>query len=436
MGALPKARHARRTGPGLTTSMQPKTISRLRNVSACFPRNRGGISGIALVFLLAVLLAALFVAGAWPKWNATRTAQAEAARETLPSVMFVPAKRGNGKTDLNLPASIHALQETTIYARTSGYLRNRLVDIGDAVKAGQLLAEIEAPELDRELDQVRAARLQAMANRELSRITAERYASLLKQEAVSSQEADEKQGHYTARQADYVAADAVVRRLEQMKSFQRVVAPFSGTVTARNVEVGSLIQSGSSSAAGWLFKLSHTDTLRVQVSVPQSSMRRVQTGMSVDLVVPELGERVFAAKIVRNAGAFDPASRTMMIEMLVPNQQGPLVPGMYGQARLHLTDEAPALQVPVNALMVSGSGVQLATVDKDDLIHIRNVKIGRDLGKEVEILDGIAEHDRVVSNPRDSLADGMKVRAVEFQAHSDKKEPPKPATGTDAKPKS
>jgi RND family efflux transporter MFP subunit len=398
----------------------------------------GRVSGAGLIAGLVLVLAGLFAVGLWPKWHALKTAQAEAGKDDLPTVLYVAAKRGSAKADMTLPATLYAMQETTIYARTNGYLRRWLVDIGDGVKAGQVLAEIEAPELDRELDQAHASRAQVKANLDLARVTAERYAALLKEEAVSPQEVDEKQGLYAARNADYAAAEANLRRLEQMKSFQRVVAPFAGTITARNVEVGSLIQAGSASSSGWLFKLAQTDTIRVHAAVPQSSMRLVKPGMTVDLVVPELGEKAFAAKVMRNAGAFDPATRTMIVEMHVPNRGGPLLPGMYAQARLKLVNPEPSIQIPINALMVGGEGARVATVDASGVVQIKPVKVGRDLGKEVEIVAGLDENERVINNPRDSLANGTKVRATEMQAHNDKKEAPKPAGAPAAadKPKS
>jgi RND family efflux transporter MFP subunit len=387
-----------------------------------------------MVFVLACALAALFAIGLWPRWDALTTAQAESAREDIPAVIFVPAKRGAGKAELVLPANLLAFQEATLYARTNGYLKRWTVDIGDYVKTGQLLAEIETPELDRELEQAHAARSQIRAHLELARVTAERYAALVKDEAVSPQEADEKKGQHAVRQADLAAADANVRRLEQLKSFQRVTAPFPGTITARNVDVGSLIQAGSTSPSGWLYKLSQTDIIRVHVSVPQSSMRMIKPGMNVDVLVPELGDRTFGAKVVRSAGAFDAATRTMVVEMHIPNGHGPLLPGMYGQARLHLQNDKPNMQVPINAIMLGGGGARVAVVDKDEVIRIRPVKIGRDFGKEVEILDGLAEQERVVSNPRDSLVEGIKVRAVEFRPHGDKKDAPRSAAPADAKP--
>jgi RND family efflux transporter MFP subunit len=398
---------------------------------------RGGASGTALVVGLAVVLAVLFAIGMWPKWNALKVAQAEAGKDDLQTVAYVIAKRISPKSDLVLPASLFAMQDTVIYARINGYLKSWVVDIGDKVKAGQVLAEIEAPEVDRELDQAHATLAQAKANLELARTTSDRYAALLKDEAVSPQEVDEKRGVFEARRADYAAVEANLRRLQQMKSFQRVVAPFAGTITARNIDVGSLIQAGSASSTGWLYKLAQTDTIRVHTSVPQSNIRMIKPGMTVDLVVPELGEQTFPAKVVRSAGAFDASTRTMIVEMHVANKDGPLVPGMYAQAKMNLVNTEPNLQVPINALIIGGDGTRVATVDTGGVIHIKVVKLGRDFGKEVEILAGLADSDRVVNNPRDSLVEGLKVNASEMVTHhADKKEAPKPAAVATEKPKS
>jgi RND family efflux transporter MFP subunit len=397
---------------------------------------RGRVSGAALVIGLAAVLAGLFAIGLWPKWNALKAAQADAAKDDLQAVVYVLAKRGSKKADIVLPVSLYAMQEATLYARTNGYLKHWNVDIGDPVKAGQVLAEIEAPEVDRELDQARASLAQVKAHLGLARVTAERYAGLLKEDAVSPQEVDEKSGVHEARKADYAAAEANLRRLEQLKSFQRVTAPFSGTITARNVDVGSLIQAGSTSSSGWLFKLAQTDTIRAHASVPQSSMGMIKPGMTVDLVVPELGERVFPATVMRSAGAFDSATRTMVVEMHVPNHGGPLLPGMYAQAKINLVNAEPTLQIPINALMIGGEGTRVAVVDTSGVIHIKSVKVGRDFGKEVEILAGLTDNERVINNPRDSLLEGSKVRASEMQAHGDKKEAPKPAAAPTEKPKS
>jgi RND family efflux transporter MFP subunit len=394
-----------------------------------------GISSIALVLGLGVALVLLLLAGLWPRWHNVQTAQAEASRDSLPAALFIVAKRGKPKADLTLPASLLALQETTIHARTNGYVKRLLVDIGDRVKTGQLLAEIEAPEVDRELDQARAALGQVKASLELARVTSDRYAALLGDEAVSPQEVDERRGIHEARQADYAAAKANIRRLEQLRLFQHVTAPFAGTIVARNVEVGTLIQGGASSS-GWLFRLAQTDTIRVHVNVPQSSMRLIKPGSEGSLSVPELGSRTFAAKVVRSSGAFDSTTRTMVVEMHVPNHDGALLPGMYGQLRFALVNPEPSLQVPVNAVMIGGDGPRVATITAGDVVRIKPVKLGRDFGKEIEILEGLEENERVISNPRDNLAEGVKVRAVDLHALSEKSDGAKPASSSSPKPKS
>jgi RND family efflux transporter MFP subunit len=217
-----------------------------------------------------------------------------------------------------------------------------------------------------------------------------------------------------------------VQRLEQMRTYQRVVAPFPGTITARNVEVGSLIQAGSGSASGWLFKLAQTDTMRVQVSVPQNHSSLVKPGMSAELFVHELGSTAFPAKVARSAGAFDPATRTILVELNVPNQEGRLLPGMYGQVKFHLVNAAPNLVIPVTALIVGGDGLRVAVLDGNDAVHYKPVKVVRDLGKEVEIAEGLDEKERVINNPRDTLAEGQRVRAV-LQEKPAEKDAPKPA---------
>ncbi len=381
-------------------------------------RVRGGLLIVGLAAVLVVLLAV----GAWPRWNALREAQAQAGTEKAPKVAYVLAKRSSGGSDLGLPASVHAFQQATLYARTSGYVSRIHADIGDQVRVGQLLAEIDVPELDRELQQAQAARAQAKANLELARVTAGRYAALIGDEAVSPQEADEKRGLYDARRADLDAVDANLRRLEQLKAYQRVLAPFAGTVTERNVDVGMLIQAGSTSASGWLYKLAQTGTLRVHVNVPQSQLKMVQPGMSADLFIPGLSDQPFPAKVARVSGAFDNASRTMLVELHVPNSEGRILPGMYGQVRFKLVNLTPNLIIPVTALMITGDGLRVATVDAQDTVRVAAVEVGRDHGKQVEILKGLSENQRVINNPRDTLTDGVKVRPVPQEEDS-----PKPA---------
>jgi len=375
------------------------------------------------------LIAALFAIGLWPRWDAVGAAQADTSAQPAQTVVYVHAEPGKGRHELSLPASVRAFQEATLYARTNGYLRRWLVDIGDGVRAGQLLAEIEVPEAERELDEARARVQQVSAHLELARITAERYRNASRDEAVSPQELDEKLGAERVRQADLAAAKAHVQRLEQMRAYQRVTAPFSGTIVARNVEVGSLVQAGSAAANGWLFKLSQTDRMRVQANVPQNYARMIRPGMDAELMVRELGNDAFAGKVTRTAGAFDPATRTLVVELLVPNPGGRILPGMYGQVRFHVVDEHPNIVIPVTALIVGGDGLEVAVLDAKDTVRFRKVKVLRDLGKEVEVSEGLAVKERVINNPRDTLQAGQQVRAVlqEKAVEKDKKDGSKPA---------
>ncbi|MEO8040446.1 MAG: efflux RND transporter periplasmic adaptor subunit [Betaproteobacteria bacterium] len=381
------------------------------------------VSGGALVVLVVIAVSSREpVSAAAPVTN---------ARE-LPRVIFVNAHRGKASAEISLPASLQALQEATVYARTNGYIKRWLAEMGDQVKAGQVLAEIEAPELDHEIDQVRATQSQVKAQLDLARSTADRYRSLVKDEAVSPQEADEKIGALAAREADFAAAQARLRQLESMKAYQRVLAPFGGTVTARNVEVGSLVSAGSSSATPWLYKIAQSQTMRVFVSVPQSQMQAARIGSDAELTIPELGGKPIPVKVARNAGSFDPATRTLLVELRVANPDGRILPGMYGQVRFQIKYAEPPMLVPVNALMVGGEGLRLAVIDETDTVRIRTVKLGRDLGKEVEILEGLEDGERVVNNPRDEVPDGTRVRALVAATHGDKKKDDKPMPG--AKP--
>ncbi|MCW5626877.1 MAG: efflux RND transporter periplasmic adaptor subunit, partial [Burkholderiales bacterium] len=280
-----------------------------------------------------LLGAVLFTVGYGPHVSATAESTAASDAAALPLVVVVPARKGKDSADVSFPATLQALQEATLYARTAGYVKRWHAEMGDRVKAGQLLAELEAPELDRELDQARAASAQARAHLDLARTTAERYRGLVKQEAVSSQEADERIGALAAREADYAATQARIRQLDSMKAFQRVVAPFSGTVVARNLEVGSLVAAGNSASTPWLYKIVQSDTLRVLVSVPQSHVAAVKTGTEAELHIRELGGKPIVARVVRNAGAFDSATRTLLTELRVPNPDGRIFPGMYGQVK-------------------------------------------------------------------------------------------------------
>lgn len=346
-------------------------------------------------------------------------------------VTYVAVQRGKPETEVTLPASLIGLQEATLYARTNGYLRRWFVDLGDKVDAGQLIAEIETPEVDQELQQAEANLVHARVNLDLARATASRYQSLRGQEAVSEQDIDEKESALAARRADVKATEAQIRRLRQLKSFAQVKAPFAGNVVARNIEVGSLITAGSASANGWLFKIVQSNPIRAMVGVPQSQMGLVATGQSVDVLVRERPGKTYRGKVTRRAGALDPASRTLTVEVRVPNDEGELIPGMYAQARFGIQTGRPPLVVSGNALIVGGEGPRVALLDAGDVIRIQKVRLGRDYGKEVEIVEGLREGERIVMNPRDTLETGMKVKAI--PAPKPHEEAPKAPAGAPAK---
>ena len=391
------------------------------------PVLRGRYFAWVLAFVVIASLLAVGLAGRME----SSTAAAPAPSDT-PTVTFLYAERGKAKTDLTLNGSIQSVNEAMLYARTNGYLKNWLVDIGDKVKAGQLLAEIETPELDQELQEAQAKLAQIKVNLELARVTAERYQGLRGDDAVSPQEVDDKVGAYEARKADYAITQAQIKRLQELRGFQRVVAPFSGTVIARNAEKGQLVGAGSTNPNGWLFKIAQTDGLRIVVPVPQSYLRMVRATQTAEVLVREYPEKVFPAKVTRHAGALDAATRTMLVELRPEAASGELMPGMNCQVRFQLTNPAPSIVVPHNALLVGSEGTRVAVVDGGNTVRIRRIAIGRDFGKEVEVISGIAEKDRVIMNPRDTIEEGMKVNPVLAGEKKDAKPPEKSAE----KPKS
>lgn len=378
---------------------------------------------IVVWIVFTAIIAALFAVGYWPRVQADQSLRAEAQAEVIPRVVFAVAQRAKPIAGLTLPASVRPQRESTLYARANGYVKRLQVDIGDIVKQGQLLVEIEAPELEKELQQIAAQRAQIKTQLELTRITAERYHALLKTEAASPQEADEKKAAWDARKSDLAAADANIRRLQQMHSYLNVTAPFAGTIVARNVDVGALVQAGSASASGWLFKLVDSENLRVQVNVPQAQLPLLNAASKADLIIPELGQQGFPVEVRRNAGVFDAITRTMLVELSLANTEHKVSPGMYGQVQFHTKEASPPLVVPVSALVVASDGMRLAVIDAQDRIQLRSVKVGRDLGKELEILSGLKEGERVINNPRDSLSEGDKVQAVLQEKHEEKKSP-------------
>jgi RND family efflux transporter MFP subunit len=336
-------------------------------------------------------------------------------------VAVVRAKRADASQNVTFPGNVQAFVETPIYARTAGYLTKWYVDIGGRVTAGQLLALIDTPEVDQQLRQAEAAQLQAEANLDLAKTTAERWQNLLKSDGVSQQEVDQNASAYKARQADYQAAVANVDRLKYLQSFQRVTAPFAGVITARSVDIGALIANGNSQQ---LFKLAQIDVLRVYVNVPEPYGNDMRTGIPAELRVAEFVNRAFAGKIVRTAGAIDPASRTLLTEVDVPNPKSEIMPGAYAEVAFHLTGGAKPLIVPSNTLVFRSAGSQVAIVENNKA-RLRDVTIGRDFGASLEIVSGLKDSDDVILNPPDSLSDGQPV-AIQ-QSQPEQIQPPRAA---------
>jgi RND family efflux transporter MFP subunit len=373
----------------------------------------------------AVLIVIGTLAGLIPRSlhrNALRAETKELAIQTVSVVSPVPGKTAAG---LTLPAEAKALVEAPIYARTSGYLKRYLVDIGAQVKAGDLLAEIDTPELNQELAQSRAQLAQADAALVLARTTAARWADLVKTSSVSEQEAAEKKADLELKSATVEAARASVRRLEDLQSFERVTAPFAGTITARGTDVGQLVAASNGKE---LFRLAQTGTLRVYVRVPQAAAQGVALGQMAELTIPELPGRVFPAKVVRTSGAMSADSRTLLAELEVDNSRGEILAGTYVQVRLADAKLDPTSTLPANTLLFRAEGPQVGVVGADGKVELRAVTLGRDFGPTVEIVGGVGPTDRVILNPADSLVGGTIVRVAETTAEPAGKESPKALT--------
>ena len=334
----------------------------------------------------------------------------------IPIVRVVPLKRAPAAEEIVLPANVLAFTDAPIYARTNGYLKKWYADIGTRVKAGQLLAEIDTPEVDQQLRQARADLNTAEANLHLSQITADRYAGLLKTDSVSKQDADNAAGDYEAKKAIVKSGEANVQRLTELLSFQRIYAPFDGVITARNTDIGQLIDSGSSGGPGReLFHIASVKKLRAYVNVPQDYSRTAKPGLVADLTFPDLPGKRIPAKLVSTSDAIDPSSRTLLVQFEVDNSNGELLPGAYAALHLKLPAGSSSYIVPATSLMFRSEGLRLATVN-DNKAALLPVTIGRDFGTEVEIISGLTGNESIIVNPIDSLLPGQQVRISQNSA--------------------
>jgi RND family efflux transporter MFP subunit len=416
-----------------------------------------------------VLVVILLGIGVLPRLrqNAELVAASTAPDAGLVQVSVVPPRRSDGPIDLVLPSNIQAIEETTIYARTNGYVRERYVDIGAPVTAGKVLAQIDTPELDQELSQARAALAQtrsalaqarasyaqaqanlsqsragleqSKANESFAKVTAERFGKLERDELVAHQDADEKrtalaaasattavsqanvaameanlgalEASVEAARANVAASEANVQRLLALQSFQRVEAPFAGIITARGIDRGALITSGSGNGATWMFRIAHIENLRIFVNVPQTFVRSIIPGHEAQVLVPEFPTRPFVGKIASTAGALDPTSRTLLTEVRLKNDDHALMPGMYAQVKFSLVPADTVWVIPATTVIARSAGPQVLDVRRDGTVHYLGVQLGRDFGQTVEVVAGLRGSERLVLSPPDGLKEGMRVAA-------------------------
>ena len=338
----------------------------------------------------------------------------ETESRAIPTVAVIHPTTEVAQEDLVLPGTLQAYVDSPIYARTNGYLKKWYHDIGSRVPKGELLADIDTPEVDQQLSQARADLNTAQANANLSRITATRYQDLIKTDGVSKQEVDNAVGDYEAKAATVHSAEANVRRLEELESFKHVYAPFSGVITKRNIDTGTLINAGNGGAQQELFTLAQTDPIRVYVNVPETYSSSVRAGLGAFLDLTQYPGQHFEGKVVRTAESIDPNTRTLLTEVDVPNRSAQLFPGGYAQVHLQVKVAASRVQVPVNALLFRAEGLRAVVVDANHKTHLRQLTIGRDFGTTLEVLQGLEPNDWIVVNPADSLDEGQEVRVKQI----------------------
>ena len=394
---------------------------------------------LAFFVLIGVLVAAAVIGGILPRLTRQKALLAAAETQTgeRPLVEVSTARPAPARSTLDLPGDMQALVDSPIFARVDGYLRTRLVDYGDRVKTGQLLAEIDTPELDQQIRQARAAVSQSQsalnemradldlskANQNMARLTVERWRRLAKGGVVARQEADQKEADFAVTEAQVARAQAAIattqetvhaneanlHRLDDMKAFARITAPFDGVITARNVDIGTLVNSGNGGAARELFHIAQIQVMRIFVNVPQTNVASMHPGQTAELRVQELPGQVFSARVTRIANALDATSRSMLTVLEVPNPRGALMPGMYAQVRFSTGRAEAAVLVPGDVLILGRQGPRVAVVAPDHRIHLRPIRIGQDLGSEIEVVSGLAAGEVVVANPSDAVRENALV---------------------------
>jgi RND family efflux transporter MFP subunit len=369
-----------------------------------------------------VLLVIALVLAAWGEISrvmARGSLGKQTASDAVPTVITVKPNRTDLGEELILPGTVQAFIQAPIYARTNGYLKIWYTDIGSVVKKGQLLAEIETPEIDQQLSQAQADLATARANESLADTTNARWKGLLATESVSKQDADEKAGDAAAKKAAADAAAANVSRLHDLESFKRVVAPFDGVVTARNTDIGALINAGQS-AGSELFRMADTHMLRIYVQVPEPYAAAAKPGVAAELKFSEQQGKSYTATTVRTANALDPALRTLQVELQLDNAKQEIFPGAYAEVHFKLAGNNQTLRLPANTVLFRAPGLQVATVDSQHRVKLKSIVEGRDFGNSIEVLSGLGADDEVVVNPPDSISDGVPVRIAAPQQEAGK----------------
>jgi RND family efflux transporter MFP subunit len=374
-----------------------------------------------ILAIAAIGLAALLVSGIWSRVKASATLRVETTQAALPAVSVILPKQTASADEIILPGNVEPFITSPIYSRTNGYLKRWYFDIGAHVKKGQLLAVIETPEVDQQLQQARSNLLTAQANLELASITKTRYQGLLKSNAVSQQDVDNAVGTYNANKAIVEADKAAVEQYSALVSFEKIYAPFDGVITARNTDIGDLINSGSNTAAKTdLFHIAQPGKLRVYVNIPEEYSQGVKTGMTADLSLAEFPGRKFQGKLVRTAESINVTTRTLLVEIDVDNPTGTLLTGSYAEVHLAVPMRASTFLLPVNSLIFRSEGLHVATV-KDGKVVLAVVTPGHDFGNQIEIVAGLKPDDQVIVNPPDSIVAGQAVQIVKGTLPGDAK---------------
>jgi RND family efflux transporter MFP subunit len=364
---------------------------------------------IALIVLFIVAMIGIF-----DRLIANYHLRQQTIKGSIPSVVTYKVSHSGLTEEIILPGTLQPWHETTIYARTNGYMINWLVDIGEHVKKGQLLATISSPEVDADLRQTKAELKTAQANSALAKITAKRWKNLVKTEAVSKQETDEKVSQATALEATVKSTQANVERLQKLVGFEKVIAPFDGFITSRTTDIGRLINAGSGSTLP-LFSIVQANPLRLYIRIPQYYVAKINKGLQVYLSLAEHPEKTYSAKLLNTAQAIETNTRTLLAQFEVDNSRFQLLPGSYVEVHLQVTRDKNTIRLPVNTLIFRANGAQVAALEKDNLVNIKAVVIGRDLGDTLEIISGVKPGENIIVNPADDLRQGQKVNVVSLK---------------------